>query len=911
MNLILLSIFLCVSPSLSELRKEFLPFRKRQNIFSKLRKRHIDGEYLEQCAIINFTNGLNFGKVNVLAFLDATWQYSHRQAVMLKDLMGRFERYGLVDINFVVINSMSTTKTQQVEIDVERKTWMTINSSEAENNVSPVELNVETLKEILGDEIVFIQDDLDLDIWRKLHVSRDQIVVVDGCGQLTYQVIVPWSILHFPYVKAAILSTFNDEPCGACKASDYQEIAANEPINDQVPNEDESTTLETMTTIAIEMEITQVTSEGILAAKAKDEIQLRAETVKAAKQVETTTEMVKITEQVKTTTEEMETAVEATEKVETMTEMIKIAEQVKTTTEEMEPSAEATEKTETKKEKIKVTAASTDATEIVKEEEGEVEATEQVETSTERIKIVREKVETAAERTKATEDDAAKKPTSTKEELETATDKFQVTTKEIETTIEATTETTKEAETMTETIKEVETTTETTKSNLSIVTEGGTIKVAQEERGDYETKAEEEVETATETLNGTENEQVNITTEAIKSEEEEEEGEGENTGTTEKEIKITEEEQGQKAETTTEATKTKEEEEEVETTIEMINEEKATTTVPEVTETIEDIEAQVNNGATSVSQENDVIETTTNVDATNTKEEVKNDKVTEEYKLSDFKTENFHHIPTVQQSSEVERNDDRITTIEIAKNQTKLPNVRSISNSKNHDIVSWQKIEMDKKNSDSKKWTFPIRIIMKAPHLDINENSLVKHDYLILKTDNENYHQHFDSGIKIELPRGNFNFSHNINNSNSENSDLKKIIDILNIENHQLLSNQNFPPNENETNFKNKLQTNELKFSINHHNVNQETEKIDHTIFGKDESPGIFDTMARDDFDIFHTEKPDYDLIYEMEEMDKNLENYEDEKNLEYSVSEKEERAKIKLIDHYSKLLSWIHYVLN
>lgn len=48
-----------------------------------------------------------------------------------------------------------------------------------------------------------------------------------------------------------------------------------------------------------------------------------------------------------------------------------------------------------------------------------------------------------------------------------------------------------------------------------------------------------------------------------------------------------------------------------------------------------------------------------------------------------------------------------------------------------------------------------------------------------------------------------------------------------------------------------------------------------------------------------------------MEEMDKNLENYEDEKNLEYSVSEKEEKAKIKLIDHYSKLLSWIHYVLN
>lgn len=40
-----------------------------------------------------------------------------------------------------------------------------------------------------------------------------------SCGKITYQIIVPWSILYFPYVKAAILSTYKDDPCGPCYVS--------------------------------------------------------------------------------------------------------------------------------------------------------------------------------------------------------------------------------------------------------------------------------------------------------------------------------------------------------------------------------------------------------------------------------------------------------------------------------------------------------------------------------------------------------------------------------------------------------------------------------------------------------------------------------------------------------------------
>ncbi|XP_076227557.1 uncharacterized protein LOC116430336 isoform X2 [Nomia melanderi] len=45
------------------------------------------------------------------------------------------------------------------------------------------------------------------------HYSYRQAII---CGKLTYHVIIPWSILYFPYVKAAILSTYKEDPCGPC-----------------------------------------------------------------------------------------------------------------------------------------------------------------------------------------------------------------------------------------------------------------------------------------------------------------------------------------------------------------------------------------------------------------------------------------------------------------------------------------------------------------------------------------------------------------------------------------------------------------------------------------------------------------------------------------------------------------------
>lgn len=40
--------------------------------------------------------------------------------------------------------------------------------------------------------------------------------VLDACGNVAYSVFHPWSLLEYPYVKAALLSATFDQPCGHC-----------------------------------------------------------------------------------------------------------------------------------------------------------------------------------------------------------------------------------------------------------------------------------------------------------------------------------------------------------------------------------------------------------------------------------------------------------------------------------------------------------------------------------------------------------------------------------------------------------------------------------------------------------------------------------------------------------------------
>ena len=165
---------------------------------------------------------------------------------------------------------------------------------------------------------------------------------------------------------------------------------------------------------------------------------------------------------------------------------------------------------------------------------------------------------------------------------------------------------------------------------------------------------------------------------------------------------------------------------------------------------------------------------------------------------------------------------------------SKFPNVRSISKDIYNNQLSLDRNSQNEFNKTEENSKFvPIRIIMKAPHLDIYENSLIKHDYLILMTGDPNIHDHFDRGIKIDSSDGNFEFEEG--SADFENRDIWKI------EDRDLNQNED----EIKINNLNKSRNGWYGFRVKiEENVNKDLRKIKKRIFGKDESPGLYGEVA-------------------------------------------------------------------
>ncbi|XP_034255499.1 selenoprotein P-like [Thrips palmi] len=124
--------------------------------------------------------------ITVIALLNSSRPFGRQQAAMLNLLRNRFYLAGFPAINFMVINSMLGSENSELL------------QHEAPSIPVYQEQSSEPVKDILG-------------------VGNDHILVLDRCGRIAYQVISPFSKLTHPYVKAAILSTYKDNPCGLCK----------------------------------------------------------------------------------------------------------------------------------------------------------------------------------------------------------------------------------------------------------------------------------------------------------------------------------------------------------------------------------------------------------------------------------------------------------------------------------------------------------------------------------------------------------------------------------------------------------------------------------------------------------------------------------------------------------------------
>ncbi|KAG7227413.1 hypothetical protein INR49_000418 [Caranx melampygus] len=60
---------------------------------------------------------------------------------------------------------------------------------------------------------VYQQTAIQDDVWEALDGDKDDFLVYDRCGLLTFHIVLPYSFLHYPYVEAAIRATYLKNIC--------------------------------------------------------------------------------------------------------------------------------------------------------------------------------------------------------------------------------------------------------------------------------------------------------------------------------------------------------------------------------------------------------------------------------------------------------------------------------------------------------------------------------------------------------------------------------------------------------------------------------------------------------------------------------------------------------------------------
>ncbi|XP_059487706.1 selenoprotein P-like [Neocloeon triangulifer] len=70
------------------------------------------------------------------------------------------------------------------------------------------------LRNLAGQKIITIQGNGQE--WKSVKGRKDDILIIDKCGRISFHLSLPWSKLQLAYVKAAIVATIKDQPCGSC-----------------------------------------------------------------------------------------------------------------------------------------------------------------------------------------------------------------------------------------------------------------------------------------------------------------------------------------------------------------------------------------------------------------------------------------------------------------------------------------------------------------------------------------------------------------------------------------------------------------------------------------------------------------------------------------------------------------------
>lgn len=132
----------------------------------------------------------SLGKVTVVALLQASWHFCLLQGASLKRLQEKLENNGFENISYMVVNHQGNSS---------RESYKLLKSSVKSEKIP-----------------VFQQEVNQPDVWKLLQGKKDDFLIYDSCGKLTYHLELPYTILSQPYVERAIRKTYCQAICTNC-----------------------------------------------------------------------------------------------------------------------------------------------------------------------------------------------------------------------------------------------------------------------------------------------------------------------------------------------------------------------------------------------------------------------------------------------------------------------------------------------------------------------------------------------------------------------------------------------------------------------------------------------------------------------------------------------------------------------
>lgn len=164
--------------------------------------------------------------------------FVRRQAYMLNKLEARFRNAGYTHVQFVIIYAVELEE-EGHSVERENATATTTTSDSTDNLHSPNNADSD-VRVSIEDRFERVDSMFNVTVLRRpVDGIRGMMVtgadgepinmeklfrptaayVFDACGRFAYLIYAPWSSIQRPYIKASILSTMYDAPCGQCEVS--------------------------------------------------------------------------------------------------------------------------------------------------------------------------------------------------------------------------------------------------------------------------------------------------------------------------------------------------------------------------------------------------------------------------------------------------------------------------------------------------------------------------------------------------------------------------------------------------------------------------------------------------------------------------------------------------------------------